>query len=39
MGSQVAWGWLFGEDVVGWGKEALLGIHIVPTGRRSGREL
>lgn len=39
VGSQVAWDWLFGEDLVGWGKEVLPGVHIVPTGRQSGKEL
>lgn len=37
--SRVAWDWLFGEDLGGRGKEALLGIRTVPTGRQSGGEL
>lgn len=39
MGSQVPWGWQFGEDLVGWGKEVLPGVCIEPTGSQSGREL
>lgn len=37
VGSQVAWDWLSGE--VGGGKEVFLGVHIVPAGSQSGREL
>lgn len=39
VGSRFVWGWLFGKDLVGQGREALLEICIVPMGRQSGREL
>lgn len=31
-GRILSWNWLFGVDLGGWGKEAPLGIHTVPTG-------
>lgn len=31
-GRILSWDWLFGVDLIGWGKEVVLGIHIVPRG-------
>lgn len=36
VASWVVWGWLFGKNLVGQGKEAFLGTRIMPTGSLAG---